>query len=87
LMSERSLPAAGSAAARRPATLNAWAGQEGEQKWRWMWHTIFKYGGGCIMVWVCLSSTRTRELSTGKVLEENLVQSSFQHTLGDNSTI
>ena len=44
---------------------------------------MFKHGSGCIMLWVCLSSTRTRELflikingidlSTGEILEENLV--------------
>ena len=48
------------------------------------------------MLWVCLSSARTMEffrikingigLSTGKVLEEDLVQSAFQQTLGDKST-
>ena len=55
---------------------------------------IFKHDGGCIMLWVCLSSARTRELcrikinrielSTGKILEE--VQSAFQQTLGDKFT-
>uniref|UniRef100_A0AAZ3S6B0 Transposable element Tc1 transposase n=1 Tax=Oncorhynchus tshawytscha TaxID=74940 RepID=A0AAZ3S6B0_ONCTS len=54
------------------------------------------HGGGCIMLWVCLSSARTREffrikrnrieLSTWKILEENLVQSAFQQTLGDKFT-
>ena len=53
---------------------------------------IFKHGGGCTMLWVCLLSARTREfrikrngikLSTGKILEENLIQSAFQQTLGD----
>uniref|UniRef100_A0AAZ3R281 Tc1-like transposase DDE domain-containing protein n=1 Tax=Oncorhynchus tshawytscha TaxID=74940 RepID=A0AAZ3R281_ONCTS len=53
--------------------------------------------GGCIILWVCLSSARTQEffrtkinrvqLSTGKILEENLVQSTFQQTLGDTFTI
>ena len=48
------------------------------------------------MLWVCLSSARTRaffriirngtELSTGKILEENLFQSAFQQTLGDTFT-
>ena len=48
------------------------------------------------MLWVCLSSARTREflgikrniieLRTGKILEENLVQSAFQQTLGDKFT-
>jgi hypothetical protein len=48
------------------------------------------------MLWVCLSSARTRELfrgikkglelSTGKILEENLVQSAFRQTLGDKFT-
>ena len=49
------------------------------------------------MLWVCLSSARTREffggikihgieLSTGKILEENLVHSAFQQTLGDKYT-
>ena len=48
------------------------------------------------MLWVCLSSARTREffrikrngieLSTGKILDENLVQSAFQQTLGDKFT-
>jgi hypothetical protein len=52
-------------------------------------HTVI--GGGCIMLWVCLSSARTRlvfggykqnrvELSIGNILEENLVQSAFQQT-------
>jgi hypothetical protein len=45
------------------------------------------------MSWVCLQSLRTgeffrikknrMELSTGKILEENLVQSAFHQTLGD----
>jgi hypothetical protein len=53
---------------------------------------MFKHGGGCIMLWVCFSSARTREfcrikinrieLSTAKILEENLVSSAFQQTLG-----
>jgi hypothetical protein len=48
------------------------------------------------MLWVFLSSARTREffrikingieLSTGKILEENLVQSAYQQTLGDKFT-
>jgi hypothetical protein len=48
------------------------------------------------MLWVYLSSARTRtflrikingiELSTGKILEENPVQSACQHTLGDKFT-
>ena len=47
------------------------------------------------MLWVCLSSARTRkdkikingiELSTGKILEESLVQSSFYQTLGKKLT-
>ena len=48
------------------------------------------------MLWVCLSSARTREffrkniyeidLSTCKILEEHLVQSAFQETLGDKFT-
>jgi hypothetical protein len=60
-------------------------------------HHIFKHGGGCIMLWVCLSSTRTKEffllpkingieLGKGKIVEENLVQSAFQQTLGDKFT-
>ena len=55
---------------------------------------IFKHGGGCIMLWVCLSSARfgevcfrtkinRLELSTGKILKENLIQSAFHQTLGD----
>jgi hypothetical protein len=61
---------------------------------------ILKHGGGCIMLWVfsgrfCqgirvsvffqiqISGT---ELSTGKILEENLVQAAFQQTLGDKFT-
>ena len=50
---------------------------------------IFNHGGGCILLWVCLSLARIRkffrikineiELSTVKILEENLVQSAFQH--------
>ena len=57
---------------------------------------IFKHGGGCIMFWVCLSLARTRvffrikiigvKLSTGKILEENLVQFAFQQTLVDKFT-
>ena len=45
------------------------------------------------MLWVCFSSARTREfyrtkingieLSTGKITEENMVQSAFQQTLRD----
>jgi hypothetical protein len=52
---------------------------------------IFKYEGGCVISWVCLSSARPGkffmierngiELSTGKILEENLVQSAFHQTL------
>ena len=48
------------------------------------------------MLWVCLSSARTREffkmirnkieLNTGKILEENLIQSAFQQTLEDKFT-
>ena len=48
------------------------------------------------MLWVCLSLARARELfrikingielSTGKILVENLVQSAFQQTLGDKFT-
>ena len=48
------------------------------------------------MLFVCLSSTGTREffrtniygikIRTGKILEENLVQSAFQETLGDKLT-
>jgi hypothetical protein len=44
---------------------------------------MFKHGGVCMMLWVCLSSARTREffgikrngieLSTGKFLDESLV--------------
>jgi hypothetical protein len=43
------------------------------------------------MSWVCLSSAKTRQfkikrngiaLRTGKILEENLVQSAFQQTQG-----
>ena len=57
---------------------------------------IFKHGGGCIMLWVCFSLARTGqflrikinriELSTGKILDENLVHSAFQHTQGDEFT-
>ena len=48
------------------------------------------------MLWACLSLARNREffgdkrngkeLSTGKILVENLVQSAFQQTLGDKFT-
>ena len=48
------------------------------------------------MVWVCLSLAKTREflkikingieLSTGKIIEENLVQSVFQKSLGYKCT-
>ena len=46
------------------------------------------------MLWVCLSSARKFvrirrngiKLSTGKILEENLVQSAFQQTLGGKFT-
>ena len=48
------------------------------------------------MLWACLSSARTTEfwgikingidLSTGKILLDNLVQSAFQQTLGDKFT-
>ena len=48
------------------------------------------------MLWVCFSSLRTgevfrikknrMELSTDKILEEDLVQSAFQQTLGDEFT-
>jgi hypothetical protein len=55
---------------------------------------IFKHGYGCIMLWVCLSTARTtdflgwikineKELSTNRILEENLVLSAFQKRLGD----
>ena len=54
---------------------------------------ISKHVGGCIMLWVCLTLAKTgeffrmtrnrMELSTGKILEENLVQSAFHQTLGD----
>jgi hypothetical protein len=55
------------------------------------------HGGGYIMLWVCLSLERTREfifykrkwntaISTGKLLEVNLVQFAFQQTLGDKFT-
>ena len=57
---------------------------------------IFKHSGDCIMLWVCFSSVRPREyfrikingieLNTGKILEENLVHSAFQQTLGDKFT-
>ena len=57
---------------------------------------IFKHGGDCIVSWVCLSlyhkklfslCQRNRiELSTGIILEECLVQSVFQQTLGDKLT-
>jgi hypothetical protein len=53
---------------------------------------IFKHGGGCIMVWVCLTLANTgeffrikinwMELSTGKILEENQSleeEFTFQH--------
>ena len=49
------------------------------------------------MLWVCLTSARTRELSrikingikliTSKILEGNMVQSAFQQTLGEKFTI
>ena len=49
------------------------------------------------MLWACLSLARTREffrikinrieLNAGKILEENLVESAFQQTLGDTCTI
>ena len=58
---------------------------------------IFKHGGGCIMLWVYLPAAKTREffriqingieLSTGKILEENLVQSAFHQALGDKFTL
>ena len=48
------------------------------------------------MVWVCLSSANTgeffrmkrnrMELRTGKILEENLVQSALHQTQGDDFT-
>ena len=46
------------------------------------------------MLWVCLSSATTWEffkikrkaIITGKILEENLVQSAFQQILGDEFT-
>jgi hypothetical protein len=48
---------------------------------------IFKQGGGCIMLWVCLSLARTWEFwgdkKEVKTVEENLVQSAFQQTLGE----
>jgi hypothetical protein len=57
-------------------------------------YRIFKHGDGCIMLWVFMSSAWTREflrikinrveLSTGKILEENLVQSANQQTLEDS---
>ena len=57
---------------------------------------IFNHSGGCIMLWVCLSSLRTGEVfriklngmerSTSKILEDNLVQSAFHLTLGDEFT-
>uniref|UniRef100_A0AAZ3RHH6 Uncharacterized protein n=1 Tax=Oncorhynchus tshawytscha TaxID=74940 RepID=A0AAZ3RHH6_ONCTS len=56
---------------------------------------IFKHGGGCIMVWVCLTSAKTEffrikingiELSTCEILEENLVQSALHQTLGEEFT-
>jgi hypothetical protein len=53
----------------------------------WVPLHIFKQDGGCIMLWVCLLLARTIEffriklneieLSTGKIVEENLVQSAF----------
>ena len=59
-------------------------------------HHIIKRGGGSIMLWICLSSAKTREflrikrngmeLSTGNILEENMVQFAFQLTLGDKFT-
>jgi hypothetical protein len=58
---------------------------------------MFKHGGDYIMSWACLSLARTREffrikinrieLNAGKILEENLVESAFQQTLGDKCTI
>jgi hypothetical protein len=52
-------------------------------------YTLF--GGGCIMIWVCLTSAKTgeffrikrngMELSTGKILEENLLPSALHKTL------
>ena len=57
---------------------------------------IFKNGGGCIMLWLCLSSARTKEifriksnrieLRTSKILKETLVLYPFQQTLGNKST-
>ena len=57
---------------------------------------IFNHDGGCITLWVCLSSARTREfyrikingikLSTDKILAENLDLFAFQQTLGDKFT-
>ena len=45
---------------------------------------IFKYSGGCIMLWV--KNKNRMELSAGKILEENLVLSAFHQTLGDEFT-
>ena len=50
---------------------------------------IFKHGSGSIILWVCLSLARIGngiELSTGKILEENLLESAFQQTLVDKVT-
>jgi hypothetical protein len=43
------------------------------------------------MLWVCFSSARIKNklntaMMTGKILEKNLVQSSFHQTLGDEFT-
>ena len=42
---------------------------------------IFKHGGGFFRGIKCYRI----ELSRGKILEENLVQSAFQHTLGEKT--
>ena len=48
---------------------------------------IFKHGGGCIILWVCLSSARTTVGCFVRIkrngIEENLVESAFQQRLGD----
>jgi hypothetical protein len=57
---------------------------------------IFKHGGGCIMLWVFLTSENTGEffrikinwigLSTGNILEENLLKFALLQRLGEEFT-
>jgi hypothetical protein len=57
---------------------------------------IFQHGGGCIMIWLCLTLAKTGEFfwikingterSTGKMLVENLLQSALHQTLENELT-